>query len=1035
MSLVSGVPVRDLLEARPSPPVLENHKVLSEREKRERELSYQKKLWSSWAGVLGRHDQHIPERSPLEAWMKAAEHPDKVSLSGQFTFSNSLDQPLLQFRLKPLKIELSYRLKRKYGSFRFLHIDLPGIGSRELPKHLKDHAEAVREKVKYWLIAFRLHLLGRQWKLFYSKAPQAKPAARKNADFDANEPRLRLYYFAERGLSFPLKESGERVDQLETTSLLPTSVEQMIQWLIDIPNHLDESWLKLWSRIGLGVTPTKPTVVFNMQQIKRTNDAFSHDPNEFEGTTDAVSGNPFVRSLTRDRKKKDLTKSTQSGMVMNDGCARISPQAARQVADRLGMSGQPAPSAYQGRIGGAKGLWFVDPSDEKDEHGNGVWIEVTDSQLKFDWHQNDKLWPDERRRTFEVTAWSTPLSASRLNFQFMPILVNRGVESHILKLKLEADITKRCSLIEAAKESPRALASWNQENAPLLTRRGSDGSIEWQGGQPRSIAEQINWLVGSGFSPKELRHLAQLLYDTIRGYMDRLETRMHIGVGCSTIALCIADPLGVLEEGEVHFAFSTNFEGEVLDHENPNQAVRVWANTMLNNEDVLVARSPAHLPSDIQRVRAVFKSQLANIKDIIVFSAKGRQPLADKLSGGDYDGDRVWVCWDPDFVQNFRNAPVPPATSPETHGMEKDRRTVRDIGENAVEKFVNGGLDFNFQPSLLGPATIDHEKLSYERWLQRGSNVVEDPVLVEHAQMLGLLVDGSKGGITYLESDHTEYKKRKGLSLNPRLPAYKMNPKNNGKNKKQPVPGRYTHPIDEARAACQNVRESVLGDETKKLNEIPSYDPTIQAANSIEEQEAAADSVLKEVRAGVRHGLGNIQKLWRENTHEHKNGRVEQSDGAWSFGTLIQRLRDRLEALGPLGEKDSNMDPLAVEHPVVRRWQRDFKDERTRSSLASSWMQYKASMLFCLSTTSKLPWYVAMGELCAIKALASERPVVMAKDLHEVAKVDTKLARRLDSDEKEQIAALMEVLEDDAPEGWIAEEDFLEAMDSISIGD
>ena len=44
---------------------------------------------------------------------------------------------------------------------------------------------------------------------------------------------------------------------------------------------------------------------------------------------------------------------------------------------------------------------------------------------------------------------------------------------------------------------------------------------------------------------------------------------------------------------------------------------------------------------DQQKVHAVVNPKLSRLKDVIVFSTKGSTPLADILSGGDYDGDKV----------------------------------------------------------------------------------------------------------------------------------------------------------------------------------------------------------------------------------------------------------------------------------------------------------------------------------------------------------------------------------------------------------
>ena len=67
---------------------------------------------------------------------------------------------------------------------------------------------------------------------------------------------------------------------------------------------------------------------------------------------------------------------------------------------------------------------------------------------------------------------------------------------------------------------------------------------------------------------------------------------MNIELGKSTYALMIADPLAVLEENEVHVGFSSMFRDTKSE----------WSEVMLHNIDILVSRSPALLPSDIQKV-------------------------------------------------------------------------------------------------------------------------------------------------------------------------------------------------------------------------------------------------------------------------------------------------------------------------------------------------------------------------------------------------------------------------------------------------
>ena len=70
---------------------------------------------------------------------------------------------------------------------------------------------------------------------------------------------------------------------------------------------------------------------------------------------------------------------------------------------------------------------------------------------------------------------------------------------------------------------------------------------------------------------------------------------MKIGIGRSTNALMIADPLDVLQEDEVHLGFSSVFRDERSG----------FQDTMLDDMYVLVARLPALLPSDIQKVSLI----------------------------------------------------------------------------------------------------------------------------------------------------------------------------------------------------------------------------------------------------------------------------------------------------------------------------------------------------------------------------------------------------------------------------------------------
>ena len=139
---------------------------------------------------------------------------------------------------------------------------------------------------------------------------------------------------------------------------------------------------------------------------------------------------------------------------------------------------------------------MVDAIDEQTSLSErGFWIEITDSQLKFETHPIDKLYPDNARVTFEVHAYALPPSSSALNYQLMPILVDRGVPKDVLTRLLEEDLTAKVANLEVAMDSALALRKWNQDNNSVTGERVRFGMVETIAGLPKSLAEKVNWAV------------------------------------------------------------------------------------------------------------------------------------------------------------------------------------------------------------------------------------------------------------------------------------------------------------------------------------------------------------------------------------------------------------------------------------------------------------------------------------------------------------------------------------------------------------
>jgi hypothetical protein len=310
-----------------------------------------------------------------------------------------------------------------------------------------------------------------------------------------------------------------------------------------------------------GLSTSRPTFTFRRDQIREV---------------------PDIMGETSERQPKP--------QAMNDGCSVCSPAVMRSIRDAMDLP--ETPSAVQGRIGGAKGMWFADPST--DPRSEEIWIEVNQSQLKYPYHREDS-WEetdDWTRLTLFVIGYSKPPSPAVLNMQLVPILAHRGVPfesfKHVLETHLDTDLEE---LMDAAQDRI-ALRYWLQK-AGMGTERYGMG---WQilqnpaGGFPQNMKEQIAMLVDAGFEPMRNTFLMERLDTLVKSQVESVTDHLHIRVSESISVYCLADPTGTLEPGEISMQFSTGF----LD---PNK-------NRLNclEGDVLVARNPAHLPSDIQKV-------------------------------------------------------------------------------------------------------------------------------------------------------------------------------------------------------------------------------------------------------------------------------------------------------------------------------------------------------------------------------------------------------------------------------------------------
>ena len=481
----------------------------------------------------------------------------------------------------------------------------------------------------------------------------------------------------------------------------------------------------------------------------------------------------------------DPDPTTGKRMEMTDGAGAVSLAVVQDIARHLGFTS--IPSAFQGRVAGAKGVWYVDPAAEGAPQGDKGrrWIKVRDSQKKIHYLDGKSL--DRSQQIVDLLGPSRTFAPSTLSKQIILVLHSNGVPirtfADMQRDELQnignevsnwegpdaavcmrlATVVERLCKVEALR-AKRSTESAEHRAQGMESQKGGrsadsdqplgdddreiffgqDGRHIWNG-RPLSKHECAYEMLLVGFHPKTCSYLADLLVDIAESAMKKVIQRFAIPVARSAEAMVIPDPTGTLEEGEIQFRFSGD---AILD---PDTRLRL---THVPEGDVLVTRHPCLLPTDIRKVRAVVRPELSLYQDVVVFSTKGQRPLASLLSGGDYDGDLIRVFWEPELVKPFENAEVRYADCPFELSEVFDRsdETVADfVARHAnkakderdrilVKELVAGA----FQPAVRGLYGAMH---LYAAW-QFGTRSAE---AIELAHKFCQCMDSQKTGLTLKE--------------------------------------------------------------------------------------------------------------------------------------------------------------------------------------------------------------------------------------------------------------------------------------------
>jgi hypothetical protein len=211
-----------------------------------------------------------------------------------------------------------------------------------------------------------------------------------------------------------------------------------------------------------------------------------------------------------------------------------------------------------------------------------------------------------KHRILEVKQVAVVTRSPPLFSQLLLVMHHQKVPNRIL-LRLQAE----------------ACATMAQKCDDSVGDGGIDDPVEYT----RKVVKHGRKHSGEALSEENFELLTSMMKDA----------RNNVNLKCAvSMMFGVIDEHGILEEGQV-LVGNGSIKGPVL-----------------------ISRSPCLMPGDIQKAHAVarrerFAETYSRMKNVIVFSAKGQRPLADKLGGGDLDGDQYYVITEKDLVEHTQS--------------------------------------------------------------------------------------------------------------------------------------------------------------------------------------------------------------------------------------------------------------------------------------------------------------------------------------------------------------------------------------------
>ncbi|TFK66180.1 hypothetical protein BDN72DRAFT_900047 [Pluteus cervinus] len=570
--------------------------------------------------------------------------------------------------------------------------------------------------------------------------------------------RVYVPFHSKEGSAY-LMETNENYDRFSANwagDQYRRSFAHFINW--HNPLHLNEQAISKWStRFGLGLSNSIPTIELALQNMEFIDDKYADgfDP-------------------SADRK-------AQAEEILTDGCGFMNEAMAKAVQRVMAYTSRP--TALQGRIAGAKGLWTLHPTDNDPEPK--IWIRKSQNKINLPTEQSSKS-----HRIFELVATSHYSSSAPLKGQSIVNLSFNGVPQDLLINLLEIGlrqqvqplmewdkrnassmnlwqtinllggvVTSRSQRLASSLGRALGLAGrlWDRDKTELADARDTDPIEEMPSspnrqpysGAPIGPHETCVELIQAGFHPADSIPLRKKIRDVMKLAIQSAIDDCCIPLSTSVRAFVIPDPVGVLLPGEIFFRSSQGIKDEIT---------QTFFNVLVG--EVLIGRYPILLPSDVQRVVAVDDVRLHKWSDVIIVPSTGKYSFANILSGGDYDGDEPFIIWEPSLVEQFDNKNLFREPDDLKGFFESQVEKVSQFRER-VQCLPKKEAQEAFQEVLL-LGLSDAKVGMYSKFHQFATNKYgyAHPETILFAYLSTTLLDSSKSGLRLKEGVFEEHNQR-----------------------------------------------------------------------------------------------------------------------------------------------------------------------------------------------------------------------------------------------------------------------------------